>query len=271
MEVTNKLKLIFATHGIPKTVICDNVPFNSRKMKEFAREWGFDIITSIPCYPKSNGYAEKLVAVAKSIFRKAGVEKLNEALLEYRNTPISGTDLSSSQMLLSRQVRTRLPITQIKLEPEVQNQFREKLVNKQKQAKFYYDKHARERPEFVPGEKVMLWRENKWEPAVIVKRYSTPRSYWVKTKENRVIRRNKCHLRKTKNQKDLVFSNYYDLCDENEENLVTHNDSHHQVNNNNNSNNSIVTVNNNSNSNVYKTRSGRNVCRPSKYNNYVLH
>ncbi|XP_035229187.1 uncharacterized protein K02A2.6-like [Stegodyphus dumicola] len=264
VEVTSKLKSIFATHGIPKTLICDNVPFNSWKMKSFARDWGFEIITSSPRYPKSNGFAERLVGIAKSLFRKAGLEKLNEALLEYRNTPISGINLSPSQMLLSRNLRTRLPITQTELKPTVKDQYREKVRSKQKQAKIYYDKHARERPEFIPGEKVMLRWENKWEPAIVLKKHSTPRSYWIRTKDNRVIRRNKFHLRKTKNQ-NLVTLDYYDLCNENEENISSehpkiHNDPHHQNNSNN--------INRDC---VYKTRSGRNVYRPSKYDNYVMH
>ncbi|KFM62105.1 Retrovirus-related Pol polyprotein from transposon 17.6, partial [Stegodyphus mimosarum] len=265
VEVTSKLKSIFATHGIPKTLICDNVPFNSWKMKSFARDWGFDIITSSPRYPKSNGFAEKLVGIAKSLFRKAGLEKLNEALLEYRNTPIPGINLSPSQLLLCRNLRTRLPITQTELKPTVQDQYREKLSSKQKQAKIYYDKHARERPEFIPGEKVMLRWENKWEPAIVLKKHSTPRSYWIRTKDNRVIRRNKFHLRKTKNEKNLVTLDYYDLGKENEENISSehpklHNDPHHQDDSNN--------INRDC---VYKTRSGRNVYRPSKYMNYVMH
>ncbi|XP_035211163.1 coiled-coil domain-containing protein 28B-like [Stegodyphus dumicola] len=71
----------------------------------------------------------RLVGIAKSLFRKAGLEKLNEALLEYRNTPISGINLSPSQMLLSRNLRTRLPITQTELKPTVKDQYREKVRN----------------------------------------------------------------------------------------------------------------------------------------------
>jgi hypothetical protein len=58
VEATNKLKSIFATHRISKTVICDNVPFNSWKMTKLAREWASEI-TTIPCYPKSSGYEKK--------------------------------------------------------------------------------------------------------------------------------------------------------------------------------------------------------------------
>ncbi|XP_035234277.1 uncharacterized protein K02A2.6-like, partial [Stegodyphus dumicola] len=115
------------SHEIP-SLPCEKVGADicDWKMKSFARDWGFEIITSSPRYPKSNGFAERLVGIAKSLFRKAGLEKLNEALLEYRNTPISGINLSPSQMLLSRNLRTRLPITQTELKPTVKDQYREK-------------------------------------------------------------------------------------------------------------------------------------------------
>ncbi len=73
---------------------------------------------------------------------------MNEVLLKYRKTWISGINLSPSQILLSRNVRTCLPITQTSYKKD---QFNKKLISKQKQAKFYSDRHAQERPEFVPG------------------------------------------------------------------------------------------------------------------------
>ncbi|XP_035225617.1 uncharacterized protein K02A2.6-like [Stegodyphus dumicola] len=198
VEVISKLKSIFATHGIPKTLICDNVPFNSWKMKSFARDLGFEIITSSPRYPKTNGFAEKLVGIAKSLFRKAGLEKINEALLEYRNTPISGINLSPSQMLLSRNLRTRLPITQTELKPTVKYQYRGESSNRLKSITI--SMQGKDLNLFLW--KMLRW-ENKFEPGIVLKKHSTPRSYWIRKKDNRVIRRNKFHLRKTKNQRLL--------------------------------------------------------------------
>ncbi|GBN52471.1 Transposon Ty3-I Gag-Pol polyprotein [Araneus ventricosus] len=39
-EIIAKLKAVFSTHGIPKIIVCDNMPFASIKMKKFSREWG---------------------------------------------------------------------------------------------------------------------------------------------------------------------------------------------------------------------------------------
>lgn len=262
-EVISKLKPIFSTHGIPKTMICDNVPFNSWAMKQFEREWGFEIVTSSPRYPKSNGFAEKMVGIAKGILRKAGAEKLYEALLEYRCTPIVGINLSPSQMLMSRNLRTKLPITQVELQSKIQKSFKKKLLAKQLRTKFYYDRQAKERPEFRAGEKVMLRVRDHWEPATIEKKHSTPRSYWVKTKNNRIIRRNKSHLRKTKTQQYSVISDYGDdFCSSTVQNGSSENtvesDPHHPLSNDN------MTVN------YYRTRSGRNIHPPSRYNDYIM-
>lgn len=263
LEVIHKLKSIFSTHGIPKTMICDNVPFNSWKMKQFAKEWCFEIIPCSPRYPKANGFAEKMVGIAKSILRKAGVEKLDDALLEYRCTPISGINLSPSQMLFSRNLRTKLPIAQTELKPRIDNTFKKKLLSKQKQAKFYYDRHAQVRPDFCPGEKVMLRVGNLWEPAVIVKKHSTPRSYWVKTKNNRIVRRNKFHIRKTNNQNNILLSDYSDLCNNVQQGQsaehTTEIDLHHQS-----------TTNDDNMTSVYKTKSGRSINLPQRYNDYVM-
>ncbi|KFM67320.1 hypothetical protein X975_04927, partial [Stegodyphus mimosarum] len=214
---------------------------------------------------------DKVPKEARSYFKFKNELRVEQDLVFFSNrivVPVAlrkCINLSPSQKLLSRNLRTRLPITQTELKPTVEDQCREKVRSKQKQAKIYYDKHARERPEFSPGEKVMLRWENKWELAIVLKKHSTPRSYWIRTKDNKVIRRNKFHLRKTKNQKNLVTLEYYDLGKENEENISSehpkiHNDPHHQDKSNN--------INRDC---VYKTRSGRNVYRPSKYHNYIMH
>ena len=53
-----KLKMIFARHGIPQIVIADNMLFNNKDFKAFAKSWDFQIVTSSPTYPQSNGLVE---------------------------------------------------------------------------------------------------------------------------------------------------------------------------------------------------------------------
>ena len=61
------MKTIFVRHGI---VIADNVLFNSRCFKEFAKEWKFSLITSSPHFPQSNGLAECYVQTIRIYSRR---------------------------------------------------------------------------------------------------------------------------------------------------------------------------------------------------------
>ena len=51
--------------------------------------------------------------------KKAGDGDINIALLEYRNTPVTGTPYSPAQMLMSRVLKSKLPITDMQLVPTV--------------------------------------------------------------------------------------------------------------------------------------------------------
>ena len=90
------LNEIFSRHGYPQTLIADNMPYNSREMKEYATQYGIYIITTSPTYSQANGLAEKAVHIVKNLLRKEC--NLKEGLMEYRNTPISNFPYSPNQM-----------------------------------------------------------------------------------------------------------------------------------------------------------------------------
>ena len=49
----------------------DNGPqYSSSSFKKFAKDWGFQHITSSPEYPRSNGLAEKTVQRVKNLLEK---------------------------------------------------------------------------------------------------------------------------------------------------------------------------------------------------------
>ena len=59
---TAKCVELFATHGIPDTVISDNGPyFSPVPFQEFAAKCGFVHTTSSPRYPRANGEVERAV------------------------------------------------------------------------------------------------------------------------------------------------------------------------------------------------------------------
>ena len=80
------MKSVFARHGIPDEVIADNMPFSSKECIQFAQEWGFEINTSSPRYPQSNGMSERTIQTVKNLLKKAEDDGNDPyiALLEYR-------------------------------------------------------------------------------------------------------------------------------------------------------------------------------------------
>lgn len=60
-----KCKKVFARFGVPRVFVVDNMPFSSIQFREFAKEWGIQIMNRSPNYPVSNGLAEKNVGIIK--------------------------------------------------------------------------------------------------------------------------------------------------------------------------------------------------------------
>ena len=109
--VITSMKSVFARHGIPDEVVADNMPLSSKECSRFAQEWGFKISTSSPHYPQSNGMSERTIQTIKNLLRKADDEGNDPyiALLDYRNTPVTGMQESPAQLLMSRMLKSKLP------------------------------------------------------------------------------------------------------------------------------------------------------------------
>ncbi|UYV61429.1 K02A2.6-like [Cordylochernes scorpioides] len=114
--VVRSCKSIFARHGIPETVVSDNgTQFGAaREFANFARQYGFQHVTSSPRFPQSNGMAEAGVKIAKLILKKNQDPSLG--LLEYRSTPLEN-GYSPAELLMGRKLRTTLPIAPENLNP----------------------------------------------------------------------------------------------------------------------------------------------------------
>ena len=100
------------------------------------------------------------------------------ALLEYRNTPTSDILGSPAQRLMGCRTKTLLPTSNILLQPKtihpkaVQN----KLTMERDRQKYYYDRHAVPLKEFSTGDQVMMKGRDRWQPATVLNKVSTPRS-----------------------------------------------------------------------------------------------
>ena len=132
-----KLKMVFARHGIPQTVIADSMPFDSTDFRAFAKSWQFQLITSSPAYPRSNVLVERNVQTVKRLFKKAHDERKDTelVLLEFRNTPITGLDESPAQLLMSRHLRTQIPTIPILLKLTISEGNKERLTHRQRKQK----------------------------------------------------------------------------------------------------------------------------------------
>ena len=124
-----EMKAIFARHGIPNTVIADNMPFHSKEFYQFSKEWNFTLVTSSPRYPQSNGMAERNVQTIKNLLKKSKDAGNDEylAMLEFQNSPITGLYQSPAQLLMGRRLQSALPMLPSLLEQTCNNDVKQKL------------------------------------------------------------------------------------------------------------------------------------------------
>ena len=114
--VIPKLDRLFATHGIPELLKTDNgPPFTSHSFKVFAKDLGFHHRKITPLWPKANAEAERFMHTLGKAIRTARAEQkdwqkeLNIFLRNYRSTPHSSTGKSPAELLMGRQIKTKLP------------------------------------------------------------------------------------------------------------------------------------------------------------------
>lgn len=243
-SVINAFQEAFTRFGYPEEVIADNNPFNSFECRKYYKDKDITLTTSSPHYPRSNGMAEKAVHISKTILKKACEDRKDyrDYVLNYNNTPLSSLNVSPSQILNSRRVRTLIPMGSELLEPKVEANAHKLLVLKQsvrKQESLVKKKET----EYEVGDNIVhkTDKDKYWKKGIIIGKCNEPRSYWIKKEgENRNLRRNTKHLKKSfinnmkyKYNKEnslspLLVSNDDDVCDEtsnnnNASNMITEN------------------------------------------------
>ena len=152
------LKTIFSRFGIPETFISDNGPnYASKDFVKFAKDYGFTQVTSSPLYAQANREAERAVQTVKRLFDKCPDPHL--ALLAYRSTPLE-QGYSPAQLLMSRNLRTTVPVHPCKLKPEViapERLSKKDSELKQRQKENYDSRHrVHDLPPLTAGDRVYL-------------------------------------------------------------------------------------------------------------------
>ena len=170
-----KLKKIFATHGMPVQVESDNgPPFASKEFAEFATIDGFKHHRVTPLHPRANGKAESFMKLINKTEQTAQIQRVSpimamqEMLTGYRSTPHPATGISPYEGMMNRTVRTKLDYVS-RINGQTKN---EKLINERD--KLYKDKikqsaenkHIKEH-NFSVGDHVFLVqaKRNKWSSA----------------------------------------------------------------------------------------------------------
>ncbi|XP_052225151.1 uncharacterized protein LOC127840779 [Dreissena polymorpha] len=248
--------------------------FSSHEFQRFAEEANFKHATTSPHYSQANGQTERYVQTVKKLIQKS--DDPSKVFLDYRNTPLEGINLSPAQLHIGRRLKSSLPTRTELLKPKYTSPKKVLQRYKQRQAsqEHYYNQNSG--PKLKPllqGQTVTIRHDGKIIPGTVVRRHNAPRSFIVETKEGRILRRNRRHLRPTSaefqdNPQEPYSSGTHQFSkeQENSEN-ISNQSSNLEIS----ADNSVpeVACENADLSGTKTTRSGRNVKMPSKYDEYV--
>ena len=176
--VCAEIATIVTELGLPHVIRSDNGPcYSSKEFQQMLQQYNITHQTSSPHHPRSNGFVERMVGVAKKLMDKAGSEGKPwiSGLYEYRVTPQSGSIASPLQLLTQRTPREKdLPQLPSTLGAHEMYDTHQEILRRQP------DRPERSYIELTPG--MAVWVQHKqntsWEPAIIASQIS-PNSYWI--------------------------------------------------------------------------------------------
>ncbi len=172
------------------------MPFASREMIAFAKDWGFELVTSSSRYPRSNGQVKRHVQTIKQLMRKAREEgqDVYKVLLDYRNSPVSGLNYSLAQLLMSRRLKSSLPVSAALLQPSVPSKAKEARQGRLLVQQRYYNRGTRNLLQLEVGDSLRIRQRREWQTAVIMQKHWSRRSYLVVGQVGMEYRRNRKDL-----------------------------------------------------------------------------
>ena len=124
-----ELSMIVTDLGLPHLIKSDNGPcYNSKEFQQFLHQ------TSSPNHPRSNGFVERMVGIAKKLMDKTGKEGKPWILgpFDYRVTPQSGSITSPLRLMTQCTPREKnLPQLPSALGAPEMHQTRQELIRRQ--------------------------------------------------------------------------------------------------------------------------------------------
>ena len=188
--------------------------YSAEEYEKFSQDYQFEHKTSSPYFPQANGEAERAVRTVKELLEKNKDPHL--ALLNYHATPIQGGRYSSSELPMSRTLRTIPSLLQGHREfPECQTEKKsEPGWNKDRRIDSHHG--ARTLPVLKTGDRVWIPTRQK---EGTVQSGVAPRSLLVSTEDGSELRRNR---------KDTWSSNFHNPTWENRKLRLKENRRDHQ-------------------------------------------
>ena len=198
--VVERLKTLFARHGIPDIVTSDGgTQFTSQLFQDLSNQYGFQHRVTDPHTPSANGAAERAVRTAKWILRQRDPHL---ALLNYRSTPVEATGVSPARLLFGRELQTRLPRLRAAISGKsetLEAARRKDGENKRRYQEYFNRRHgARDLQPLQPGDavRVRTSADLDWRERAQVRDRVGVRSYIVSSEDTgRLLRRNRRDLR----------------------------------------------------------------------------
>lgn len=163
------LRQQFSTYGIPDELSSDEGPeFTSSTTTTFLKNWGVNQRLSSVAFPHSNCRAEIGVKTTKRLISEntgpngnLDTDKLQRAILQYRNCPDPTTGLSPAMCVFGRPVRDFIPIQPGRYQPhptwvDTLNKREEALRNRHMRAAERWTEHTRRLPQLQVGDHVRV-------------------------------------------------------------------------------------------------------------------
>ena len=196
--VCAEIATIVTELGLPHIIRSDNGPcYNSKEFQQLLQCYNITHHTSSPHHPRSNGFVERMVGVAKKLMDKAGSEGKPWilGLYEYRVTPQSGSIASPLQLITQCTPREKdLPQLPSTLGAQEMYETCQELIRRQQ------NKPEKNYIELTPG--MPVWVQHKqntsWELATVVSQCNS-NLYWIMqengTDQSKVYRRTRTMLK----------------------------------------------------------------------------
>ena len=163
-KLQGRLEDSFNVHGIPESITHDNGPcYNSADWKKFARKWGFQGRACTPEHPQANGIAERFMGVLVKVVHAAVASnqdprvEVRRRLMNYRNTPHPSTGKTPAELMIRRQIRTRVPMLMKSTteKVDVEAKAMDRVAREKRKDMFDNRKHAKTK-EVIMGDKVLV-------------------------------------------------------------------------------------------------------------------